>query len=57
MAIYTISTRTVIKGMLCTAKTTKEIPTILCNGEWFADVPADADADAIVKHMNELAAV
>jgi len=52
MATYTTSTRTITKGMLGTAKTTKEIQTILCDGAWYADVPADADADAITKHLN-----
>lgn len=53
MAIYTPSTRTVTKGMLGTAKTTKQIATILCDGEWYADVPPGADIDAIIKHLND----
>ena len=56
MTNFTASTRTVIKGMLGTAQTTKAIPTILCNGKWYADVPAGADSDAIVKHLNQQAA-
>lgn len=52
MATYTTSTRAITKGMLGAAKTTKEIQTILCDGAWYADVPADADADAIAKHLN-----
>lgn len=55
MTKYTTSTRTVTKGMLGTAKTTKEIQTIICDGEWYADVPADADAEAIAKHLNDRA--
>lgn len=52
MSTYTISSRTVTKGMLGSAKTTKEIATILCDGEWHADVPHGADAEEIVKILN-----
>ena len=54
-AKYTIGARTVTKGMLGTAKTTKEIQVILCNGEWFADVPKETDAQAAVDHLNAMA--
>lgn len=56
MDTYTISTRTVRKGMLGTTTKTVEIATILCNGEWYADVPRDEDAQAIVTHLNNRAA-
>lgn len=52
---YTLSTRTIVRGMLGTAKTTKEVPVILCDGEWFADVPKEADAHAVVDHLNAMA--
>lgn len=56
MKTYTTSTRTIKKGMIGTAKTTKEVPVILCDGEWYADVPADADAEEIINVLNERAA-
>lgn len=56
MTKFTTSTRTVTKGMLGTQKTTKEIAVILCDGDWYADVQADADAEAIVKALNDRAA-
>lgn len=55
MTKYTISTRTITKGMIGTAKTTKEIQVIICDGEFYATVPTGADAEAIVKHLNEQA--
>lgn len=56
MTTYTTSTRTITKGMIGTAKTTTEVPVILCDGKWYADVPANADADEIIKVLNERAA-
>ena len=56
MTKFTTGARIVTKGMLGTQKTTKEIPVILCDGEWYADVQADADAEVIVKTLNDRAA-
>lgn len=53
MATYTTGTRTVTRGLIGTAKTTKEIQTILCDGVWYADVPAGEDAGEIIKVLNE----
>ena len=53
MTTFTQSTRTVTKGLIGTAKTTKEIKTILCDGQWYADVPSDADPEEVCRILNE----
>lgn len=53
---YTLSARTVTRRALASGAviSSQEIPTILCDGDWYADIPAGGDAEEILNTINRL---